>query len=152
MDDAFRSWFAGFVDGEGCFEIHKQTRKGNYSCRLTIKLRADDREVLEHIVAVTGIGRVAHHRANPDGRKSADQVYWQALTKPECLTLIEIFDRFPLRSKKARDFDIWRKAVMVWSEAIPTSQPGKNMGVWACMGGLQVRLREGRAFRTSIAA
>lgn len=49
---SFGYWFAGFTDGEGCFQIHqKNAPNPSWCCTFAIALRADDIDVLE------GIGR-----------------------------------------------------------------------------------------------
>jgi hypothetical protein len=56
IDPGFGHWFAGFVDGEGCFLI---TRVGkSYRCIFSLHLRGDDRPILEEIHRNLGIGTV----------------------------------------------------------------------------------------------
>jgi hypothetical protein len=112
MDDAFGHWLAGFVDGEGCFAVVPQN--GGYGCRLTVQVRADDGAVLEEICARTGLGMVTTvSRAAAAGVNP--QVAWLVRAKADCQAAVLLFERYPLRAKKARDFAIWREAVAEWS-------------------------------------
>ena len=53
--------------------------------------------------------------------------------------LVEVFDAFPLRAKKARDFAVWRQAVLV-------AAAHRQSHGWAGMASLAERLREVRKF------
>ena len=55
--EAFGYWFAGLLDGEGCFSMAKP-RVSGFRCELIIKLRDDDRAVLEQIRDELGIGTI----------------------------------------------------------------------------------------------
>lgn len=113
VDDSFGHWFAGFTDGEGCFDI-----KGvgeHYICRFTIGLRVDDRPILEEIQAKLGLGSIYKRTT---ASKHNDQVAWEVTRKTETAQLVHVFDRYPLRAKKAIDFAIWREAVFIWNAAV----------------------------------
>lgn len=117
----FDSWIAGFVDGEGCFVIN--TTKTHLSCRLTVQLRADDRPVLDRICAYMGVGRVnVTHSPSVADRGFPPLARWDVYRKDDCLTLVRFFDTFPLLGKKGRDYEIWRKAVLLHQEV----RGGKN--------------------------
>jgi len=111
IDDAFGHWLAGFVDGEGCFSMLSHNVREAYSCQFLLTLRDDDEAILREIQARTGLGSVA--RRTP--KLSHGQTYWTVHRKEDCIALVAIFDRFPLRAKKARDYAIWRDAVIEWS-------------------------------------
>lgn len=110
--DGFGHWLAGFIDGEGHFYI---TRTGGWiRCGLIVNIRDDDAPVLEEVCGRLGVGRVS-----PTGMNAArgnPQVRWEVSTKGGCLKLVEIFDTYPLRAKKARDYAIWRQAVLLWAQ------------------------------------
>lgn len=143
LDIAFGHWFAGFTDGEGCFRI-KPTNKGTYQCRFSIGLRADDEPILREIRDEIGAGILVH-----SGRDSIKQEQWryEVNSKAGCLALVEAFDRFPLRAKKARDYDVWRRAVMVWASV----ENGRRAD-WSEMAALADELREARRFAPPVAA
>lgn len=105
---------AGFTDGEGHFAITRQQRPNRtsfvYGCNFIIPLRRDDRAILECFQAETGVGSLYDvERANKWGRP---QSRWVVQRKAECLVLVGLFDEYPLWSKKARDYAIWRQAVL----------------------------------------
>lgn len=39
-------------------------------------------------------------------------VRWYATKLADCMALVDVFDRHPLRAKKKRDYEIWRAAVL----------------------------------------
>lgn len=113
IDPDFGHWFAGFTDGEGCFLIHPVKVKGvtYYAAKFVIRLRDDDLPILTEIQRCLGFGRI--HRftrqthtpgANPGASFEVANAY-------ECWRLVEIFEHYPLRAKKRRDFDIWKRFV-----------------------------------------
>lgn len=108
LDDGFGHWLAGFTDGEGCFYIRPVATA--YSCEFVIGLRPDDRPILEEIAMRTGFGLIRDHHGT-GAKRDGSQSRWEVCRKADCASLVAIFDRFPLRAKKARDFAIWREAV-----------------------------------------
>jgi len=54
IPDGFGNWFAGFVDGDGCFLINA---RGD-GCTLEISLRGDDQAVLHQIRNALGVGNL----------------------------------------------------------------------------------------------
>jgi hypothetical protein len=123
-DDGFGHWFAGFFDGEGCFGVYKANYKGRHAkfgwrCQAQISLRADDRPILEEIAARTGVGRV-HMQGK--GLAAVDRnpcAAWFVRTREGCAVIVDIFERYPLRAKKAADFAIWAEAVREWHTSAP---------------------------------
>jgi hypothetical protein len=110
---AFR--LAGLVDGEGCFTITK-TPKNGYRCAFVIKLRADDREMLERYrYGVDGIG---HLRRQERKNAWAPTVAWQVEDKYGVGLIRDLFELYPLWSKKRRDFEIWAPAVDFWIHCV----------------------------------
>jgi hypothetical protein len=109
-DDGFGHWLAGFADGEGCFNI---ARNGNGSmfCQFRIQVRSDDEPILLEIQRRTGLGRLTKVYKN---RGANPSVIWYVSSKAECLALVELFETYPLRAKKQRDFEIWARAVRSW--------------------------------------
>jgi hypothetical protein len=135
MDDAFGHWLAGFIDGEGHFQV-SQNRNGGFGCRFAIGLRADDREALATIHQETGLGRMWVRR--PAGQRHA-VAYWSVQSLADCRHLCDLLERYPLRAKKARDFAIWREAVLNWTSA-------RHERDWSRMAALKVALEAGRKF------
>lgn len=107
LEPKWASWFTGLVDGEGCFYI------GNDGCQFLINMRADDDELLKMIRDVLGFGRIHYVRDTSTAyaiRRPACR--FEVSRKQDCIQITHIFDRFPLRSRKARDFEVWREAVI----------------------------------------
>lgn len=103
--DEFGHWFAGFVDGEGSFEIMRR----NYRCRFTLGLRDDDSATLEMICKTLGLGKVYYSNINTISKMDIGK---REETRKLCL----FFDKYPLRSKKQRDYAVWKQAVAEYAK------------------------------------
>lgn len=141
MDDGFGHWLAGFIDGEGCFVIY--CGKGNWKCAFTLEVRADEAPILEEIVARTGVGVIRHNRAR---KNSKPQAAWGIQSRADCLALVALLDAHPLRAKKAKDYAIWREAVLRWATVKRTNVLGTNSEAWEDIAALRQRLVEGRRY------
>lgn len=116
IDATLGHWLAGFADGEGSFQIVAPA--GSHVCRFHLGLRHDDRAILDMVCAETGLGVVyVQQRVTPSPTRNntRPQATWRVSRKEDCAALVVLFDRFPLRSKKARDYAVWREAVLVWT-------------------------------------
>lgn len=113
LDPRFGDWLAGFVDGEGCFRLHVERNGNYYACHFQIKLRRDDRTILDKIKAYIGVGYVKN--VDPEkGSKSKPCAIYLVDSRDGCTRIRDIFNRFPLRAKKARDFAVWSIALDCW--------------------------------------
>ena len=120
VDKSFGHWLAGFADGEGSFGI-SQPRK-SYICKFHISLRLDDADILhecQHRLELGNVGLVKREKLRSPNEKPCAR--WEVGGKIPCLRLVQIFDEFPLRAKKRRDFEIWREAVIEWNALSPES-------------------------------
>ena len=118
IDDSFGHWLAGFSDGEGCFFVTRVTStNGNPNnrtwpnARFDIGLRADDRAILEEIRRRLGMGRIYRHNSNPQRSKEMTALHFSVFRIGDCLALVELFEKYPLRAKKRDQFEVWREAV-----------------------------------------
>lgn len=103
---------AALADGEGCFYISAPRLRGNYYCSFIIKLRADDEPLLARIQEVCGgIGRLVRQERRNGW---APTVAWTVERKAEVGFLRDLFELYPLWSKKQRDFAVWARAVDFW--------------------------------------
>ena len=138
MDEAFGHWFAGFTDGEGCFQIIEY-KPGRYDTRFLINLRADDIDILHEIRNQLGMGTVfIYDHCVKDGRKHPTKMArFQITNKKESAWLVEIFDSYPLRAKKRWDYLLWREAV---------KERFKDRPDWGSLCHLQLMLRAGRKY------
>jgi hypothetical protein len=113
VSDELGGFLAGFIEGEACFGIAGQSRGNSHHCSMTLCSRADDAPMMRELVAGTRLGTV---QAVPARRTSRPQVRWCIVAKSDCLRLVEILDRHPLRGRKSRDFAIWRAGVRWWAD------------------------------------
>lgn len=142
LDDSFGHWLAGLVDGEGCFLFHVDNRYGGCRPRFQLKLRDDDLTTIKYVMANLKLGSLVRGKARKSSRPNA---VWVVADRYECAQLVEVLKRFPLRSKKARDFYIWAEGVAEW----PTYQQSReDRHVWDPLWNLRERLRETRAYKT----
>lgn len=139
-------YLAGLTDGEGCFSIraynvHKPTK--TYGCAFIIKMRADDRFLLEGLRDALDLGTIATESGRGDSKPRKPTVRWVVGDKVGCLAVVTLFDRFPLWSKKARDFHVWRQAVLYWN--YPRAlEDGSGRIDWSPMVDYMAELREVR--------
>jgi LAGLIDADG endonuclease len=134
IDPAFGLWFSGFADGEACFGIYphsKGHRATSWRCVFSITLRGDDRPILEEIESQTGIGPVRDRAPSPLS-KGVPMVVLQTSKLRDVRLLAELFDLYPLRSKKARDYAIWREGVRCLAaiSAARGRRPNGNTGAY----------------------
>lgn len=116
IPDEFGYWLAGFVDGEGTFTAYVLQHKGGYptlDMRFEIALRADDNRVLMCIKDRLGVGYIHYQRPSPSSPKRAKPKCAYKVTRLNDLyhIIIPLFEMFPLRSKKARDFETWKEII-----------------------------------------
>jgi hypothetical protein len=143
LDASFANWLAGFIDGEGCFTIARSTH-GGYVCRMMIKVRDDDMAILEEIAHRTGIGYTSRNRPYGSTRRANPAAIWNVGTRADCVALVALLDRFPLRAKKARDYAIWREAVIWWVG--DRRRGNRHYRDWAPIAEMDRRLREVRVY------
>lgn len=123
---SFGYWFAGFVDGEGCFTIPKLKQKNNtyyYKSVFSINQREDNRDVLYLIHdTLGGFGTLCTYNNDYNGKKRAKLISLSTGGKAQNLYLIDLLERYPLQGRKKQQFDLWKRAVMLSSSI----QPKKN--------------------------
>ena len=124
VDPFFGAWLSGLADGEGSFNI--LVTKQTSSCTFHIALRADDTEIIHAIQRTIGYGRIHHEKKGlRGGRNNNASLRWVVSRSADCLALVALFNSFPLRTKKRRDFLVWAEAVRYLSDnLIPHS--GRN--------------------------
>lgn len=113
-------WLAGFIDGEGSFNISHHG--GSCQPRFTLKLRDDDTPIIQGIHSFLTVGTFRKSKCSPPTSKyyspnARMQVRLDIIGKDN-LKLISILDESPLRSKKLRDYLIWKEAVEIYSASL----------------------------------
>lgn len=162
--DAFGHWLSGFCDGEACFYIgtcKPRTATGfrDAVCiRFVIKLRGDDRSILESIRDYLECGAVSHAgKAKPNHGRCLQ--YLVASVDDLRNRVVPHFVSFPLRAKKRRDFEVFSQCVeFAWGvsqrPSIPTRDakrghpfaPKWDSADLDTVSDFARRIREGRAY------
>ncbi len=109
-------WLAGFIDGEGSFQIHRGP-KGNHWPGLQVTQRDDDLVLMEQIAVALGgsVARIARSAAS-DPINGNPCVHVKVNSKASLLGVLPYLDAHPLRTKKAAEYIVWRGAVMAYVE------------------------------------
>ena len=80
--------------------------------RFMLSQRADDKAVLEEMRDTLGFGTIYLHTGNNPQRPGEKPAYrFEVHRKEDCLKLVKIFRKYPLHSRKARQFELWAEAV-----------------------------------------
>ncbi len=139
-DAAFGYWLSGFVDGEGCFRIHTEKNGTYFACHFSIKLRRDDKKILETIRSYLEVGRVQDVKASGTSKPAS---LFVVNTRDGCVRVRDVFRKYGLRAKKNIEFDLWSEALTAWIERKPGNRwsgPGDNSkleSLWQRMKGLR---------------
>ncbi len=121
IDNDFGHWFAGFADGEGCFMCDYDKRDGRHGARFVIGCRADDKDTLEYIQRSLGFGTLytgSERTVKGTDYTSAPVTFLRIGRTKDCRKLVVLFDRYPLRSKKAKDYELWKELVCEMSRSV----------------------------------
>ena len=108
----FEQWIVGFVDGEGCFSISVVR---NATCRLgwqvqhefSVTQAAPSRASLNDLESYFGCGSIIENRRNDNHRMPLMRYSVKRRADLE-ETIIPFFERNPLRTAKASDFEKFR--------------------------------------------
>jgi hypothetical protein len=134
-------FLAGFLEGEACFSVVRQSGRANHGCVMRVSVRDDDSSLIAELAQATRLGTIA---GRPARASSRPQVMWSIGSKADCLRLIRILYRHPLRGKKGRDFALWAAAVRWWAGSDPTRRSVHRD--WAPMVYIKQRLHENRSY------
>lgn len=139
-DAAFGYYLAGLVDGEGHFRVQEHAR-GSYSCACSIKMRADDEAILRQAQRFLGVGTITREPKEPH-----NMVKLTVQAKADCLRVMEVFCRYPLRAKKLRDFLAWADAVVEWND-MARGNRWTGPADWSRLGRLKEAVERAREYR-----
>lgn len=108
------SWLSGFADGEGSFGFNVQRKNNHEGCYpvFSLALRDDDSDILISLQREFGGNLIPKKAVSKYGSKP--QLHWKVGGKKALPGLLSYFYKFPLQTKKKRDFDIWAPAVEVY--------------------------------------
>jgi hypothetical protein len=141
IDDGFGNWLAGLIAAEGCFLVIASQEKRRYLCSFILQLRDDDTPILKEIHQTLQLGYLHCCKAR---KGSNPGIIWTVCRKTECAALVELLSRYPLRARKAQDFEIWKQAVKAWTD--PDSLP-EGVSVWDTMRDLKAQIEEVRRYK-----
>lgn len=119
LDPDFCNWFAGFSDGESSFTLRmpysKNSKGFDFDCEFSIGLRKDDEKILEQIIKKLSLtARISYLPAltSKQGIFSNPRAQLSVRRTKNCLRIIEIFDKYPLRAKKLKNYKLWKKTIL----------------------------------------
>jgi hypothetical protein len=113
-DPHARHYFAGFFSGEGSFGMAPR------AARVVIKLRRDDRPLLESFRDEFGIGRVCDVAIPAPWSPAA---VWHVTSARDVLRAIALLDSCGLLGRKERQFGAWRPGAEAISLAKMSGKP-----------------------------
>ena len=123
-DESFKHFIAGFVSGEGSFFVSLQ-RNSAYKvntqvvCGFSIKVRADDRELIDLIWQAFDFAGNVHevsaerYRYEYDaGIHRNDAVMYIVRKRSDLLErIIPFFDTYSLHGRKRENYELWKQVV-----------------------------------------
>lgn len=127
-EDAFGWYLAGLADGEGHFGLNKKTAGNGVGWQnvFEIFMRDDESKHIEAILRRMRCGEICRRpgrkpcRRMFPGERPEDvpvgnpQIGWVVRRIAElALVIVPHFDKYQLQLKKARDFSIWREAILL---------------------------------------
>jgi hypothetical protein len=99
------AYLGGFFSGEGSFGL------SGLQPRAVVKLRRDDRAILELFAERFGVGSVRDHAPY---RHDNPCVTWLICATDEMGAAVRLFEAAELRGRKRREFEVWREAAQEW--------------------------------------
>jgi hypothetical protein len=116
-------WFAGFIDGDGSFQIkiiNKATRtKPEIRLQLQIELQAKNKYLLDNILN--------HFGGNLGFRKKLNSYYYNSTNFVVFEKLINYFERFSLCSNKYKEYILWRKCYFLRDDFVKIQKIKKRL-------------------------
>jgi hypothetical protein len=109
-------YIVGLTDGEGCFYVNVRDRNSRWSPKVEthfyIKLREDNKELLEEVKESFGCGAVYFQKEN---RPNHAHCYRFEINSQRDISqvLVPFFEQHSLRSPKKKDFEIFRQIVQM---------------------------------------
>jgi hypothetical protein len=130
-DDALGPYLGGFFTGEGHLAISRRR------VRTAVKVREDDRPLLEAFARSTGLGAVY---VTPAYRNPNPAAVWIVHRSDQLSAAVQLLEHAGLRGRKRREFEVWREAAREAAKPAP-QRSGRLLDSAAA------RLKETRAYR-----
>ena len=132
----WRHWFCGLCDGEASFTFRNDYKMRRARPRFQVLLQGNHK-LLEQIASTLGLGRV-NGPFIPKSKRGGIQPYLarseiKVSRRERLQSVIAFFSRYPLRSSKMHDFEIWKTLVNEYCAAKPD---------WLKVNRLALRLTE----------
>lgn len=108
-------YIVGLTDGEGCFYINVREPNSRWTPRVQthfyIKLRIDDKELLEEVKESFGCGAVYFQKENRPNH--APCYRFEINSQRDVMgVLVPFFEKHPLHGTKKKDFEIFREIAL----------------------------------------
>jgi len=110
-------WLSGFSDGEACFMACITKKEKHFNVAYAIRLRADDSRLLENIRRFFRncgtISKYSKEKVNKYDKANRQPVAFYRIASIKDLyeKVIPVFVKYPLKSKKRKDFEIWKQII-----------------------------------------
>jgi len=108
-----RNFLAGFLEGEASLVIAEQNGGQSFACLMTLNQRDDEQDMLEWLLASTGLGRLSRVKAR---RTSQPQVRWTVASREHCRELLALVEPYGFHGRRVAELTLWRRAVRAWIE------------------------------------
>lgn len=113
MEEISLDYWAGFIDGEGCFMLYKlfdnRYKHYYYQFIIAIKLRDDDLDILNKCKKQLGGNIYKYTYKIKETGKISHGCYWNIQNKKSIDNFIQLMDG-RLHAKKAKDFELFKDA------------------------------------------
>lgn len=101
-------WLAGFLAGDGCFQIMLLNRKTRIDVRIIIQIHQKDESILKSLCSHFG-GYVGY-------RQSLDTYYYSSVNLSNAAKFIKYLDKAHLVGIKMTQYILWRRAFLIVQE------------------------------------
>ena len=110
------SWYVtGLFDGEGSFGLYCCTKNdGHIRVQIVaaLTLRADQKSLIQRLqVTLPGYVSDCNYDERP-GRHPLRR--WEASSRRQVEQVVEHFEEYPLIGQKQKEFEIWRRAIVLY--------------------------------------
>ena len=114
-------WIAGFVDGEGCFHVAI-----NRNCKMVTGYQVlPEVRIVQHMKDVQILHRIRETLEMGVVRKNNGDRYEVRIRKlSELNKLIAFFEKYPLQTKKRRDFDLFKRVILLMNQNVHLCSKG----------------------------